>query len=185
MTVADDFTRYATPISLDRTVAPAALRTDCAAIDGVGAVVSTTTVTDVAVLTLPAASVCVTDTDHEPSTNVPRSHVAPDVDPDIVHTTSDSPDFDAVTATVPPTSSARTRIDGVASDVIPSDELEPESDDTATRAAGTPGAVVSISIAAFAPNDPAAPGDANVNTAPLPATSVITPPFNTNEFAPT
>ncbi|NDE59722.1 MAG: hypothetical protein EB010_09925 [Acidimicrobiia bacterium] len=61
----------------------------------------------------------------------------------------------------------------------------PDEEMVADVRVGARGAVVSISIAAFAPNDPAAPGDANVNTAPLPATSVITPPFNTNEFAPT
>ena len=56
VTVADAFTRYATPISLDRTVAPAALRTDCADIDGVGAVSSTVTNDEEFVDKLPASS---------------------------------------------------------------------------------------------------------------------------------
>jgi hypothetical protein len=61
-----------------------------------------------------------------------------------VHTTSDSPNFDAVTVTVPPASAATTRTDGVTSDVTPSDELDPRSDNNATPTdSGTPGAVSS------------------------------------------
>ena len=56
VTVADAFTRYATPISLDRTVAPAALRTDRADINGVGAVSSTVTDDEEFVDKLPASS---------------------------------------------------------------------------------------------------------------------------------
>src|SRR5258707_93283 len=45
----------------------------------------------------------------------------------------------------------------------------------------TVGAVVSITIALFAPSEPAAPGDANVNVALFVAASVIVPPFRANE----
>ena len=112
--------------------------------DTTGATVSTVTEPDTDELTLPATSVCDAVNTHTPSANEPRSHDPPDVDPDIVHTTSDSPDFDAVTVTVPPASAATTRTDGVTSDVTPSDELDPKSDNNATPTdTGTPGAVSS------------------------------------------
>ena len=44
--------------------------------------------------------------------------------------------------------------------------------------AGAPGALVSITILLFAPNDPAAPGVTSVNVALFPAVSLIVPLFS-------
>jgi hypothetical protein len=84
-----DFTKYAVPISFERTVTLAELFKDCVDMVGEGAVVSITIVSDVAVPTLVAASDCFTETVHVPSTRVPRSQVEPPVDPAIEQTTSD------------------------------------------------------------------------------------------------
>jgi hypothetical protein len=54
------------------------------------------------------------------------------------------------------------------------DELTPD----------TVGAVVSMTIALFAPSELAAPGDANVNVAALVAASMIVPPFNARAVVP-
>ena len=54
---------------------------------------------------------------------------------------------------------------------------------TADNPVGAAGAVVSITIAAFAPNDPAEPGAIKTRLPTLPATSLIVPPFTTSADA--
>lgn len=99
--------------------------------------------------TFSAASVCTAVRVQVPSTNVPRSHVEPVVEPATVHTTSVWNARVAVTVMVPPFSEATTRIVGVLSLVRPSLELEPVSLDESTAIeTGAVGEVVSTTTEA-------------------------------------
>ena len=157
----------------------AELITVCADNVGVGFVESITNDIEVDPLIFPAASAWLTATDHVPSTKAERSQVPPVVEPVKVQVLLLCPDCDAVTVTVPPFSEALTLIVGVVSLVMPSLELEPESEaaDTAT-AVGALGAVVSITIFWLLLKEFAASGVGKVNTAVFPATSVIIPLFS-------
>ena len=103
----------------------------------------------------------------------------PVVEPVEIHVLSLCPDCEAVTVTVPPFSEALTLIVGVLSLVMPSLELDPESEaaDTDT-AVGALGAVVSITIFWLLLKEFTAPGVGKVKTAVFPATSVMMPPFS-------
>jgi len=104
---------------------------------------------------------------------------------EIVQVTLVDPAFAAVTTAVPE-NVPETLIVGVLSEVILSDEELPESEAVSSAGVdGVLGAVVSTTIALFAPNDPAASGDASVNTASAFEEFLIVPLFSTSELVAT
>lgn len=121
-----DFTRYAVPTSLDRTVTPLAVVTLTAATVGVGAVASTVIDNAAEVVALPAVSVSVTVILQVPSDKDGRSQVVPE----IVHETLVAPVLAAVTKAVP-ANEPETLIVGVLREVILSEEELPASEDVA------------------------------------------------------
>jgi hypothetical protein len=129
---------------------------------GVGAAVSIVIDKAVEVVALPAASVSVTEILHVPGANVANVQAFDE----IVHVTLVDPTFVAVTTAVPE-KVPETLIVGVSSEVMLSvfNVLGVSDDESRSGVDGVLGAVVSTTIALFAPNDPAASGDASVNTA--------------------
>ena len=105
-----------------------------------------------------------------------------------VHVTFDEPAFVAFTVPVAPTSSnvSATLIVGVLSVVMLSVAEAPVSLEASRF--GTPmatGAVVSTTIALFAPSEFAAPGEARVSVAEFPTLSAIVPLFSDSDVVPT
>jgi hypothetical protein len=118
-----DFTRYAVPTSLDRTVTPLAVVTLTAATVGVGAVASTVIDNAAEVVAFPAASVSVTEILQTPSAKVPSVQVFDE----IVQVTLADPALVAVTTAVPE-NEPETLILGVLSEVTLSEDELPKSD---------------------------------------------------------
>jgi hypothetical protein len=148
------------PTSLDLTVTPLAVVTLDVATVGVGAAVSIVIDKAVEVVALPAASVSVTEILHVPGANVANVQAFDE----IVHVTLVDPTFVAVTTAVPePEKVPETLIVGVSSEVMLSvfNVLGVSEDESRSGVDGVLGAVVSTTIALFAPNDPAASGDAS------------------------
>jgi hypothetical protein len=118
-----DFTKYAVPTSLDRTVTPLAVVTLTAATVGVGAVASTVIDNAAEVVAFPAVSVSVTVMLQVPSDKDARSQEVPE----IVHEMLVAPVLAAVTTAVP-ANEPETLIVGVLREVMLSVEELPESD---------------------------------------------------------
>ena len=169
------------PTSLDFTVTPLAVVTLDVATVGVGAAESIVIDSAVEVVAFPAASVSVTEILQVPSAKVANVQAFEE----IVHVTLVDPTFVAVTTAVPE-NVPETLIVGVLSEVILSDEELPESEAVSSAGVdGVLGAVVSTTIALFAPNDPAASGDGSVNTASAFEEFLIVPLFSTSELVAT
>jgi hypothetical protein len=169
------------PTSLDLTVTPLAVVTLDVATVGVGAAVSIVIDRAVEVVALPAASVSVTEILHVPGAKVANVQAFDE----IVHVTLVDPTFVAVTTAVP--EKVETLIVGVSSEVMLSvfNVLGVSEDESRSGVDGVLGAVVSTTIALFAPNDPAASGDASVNTAFAFEEFLIVPLFSTSELVAT
>jgi hypothetical protein len=179
--VRSDFTKYAVPASLDRTVTPLDVVTLEVATVGVGAVASTVIVKAAELVALPAVSVSVTVMLQVPSDKDARSQVVPE----IVHKILVAPVLAAVTTAVP-ANEPETLIVGVLTEVILSVEELPESDAVARAGVeGVPGAVVSTTKALFAPKEPVPVGDGKVNTAAVFPEFLIVPLFNASELVAT
>jgi hypothetical protein len=148
---------------------------------GVGAAVSIVIDRAVEVVALPAASVSVTEILHVPGAKVANVQAFDE----IVHVTLVDPTFVAVTTAVP--EKVETLIVGVSSEVMLSvfNVLGVSEDESRSGVDGVLGAVVSTTIALFAPNDPAASGDASVNTAFAFEEFLIVPLFSTSELVAT
>jgi hypothetical protein len=148
---------------------------------GVGAAVSIVIDRAVEVVALPAASVSVTEILHVPGAKVANVQAFDE----IVHVTLVDPTFVAVTTAVP--EKVETLIVGVSSEVMLSvfNVLGVSDDESRSGVDGVLGAVVSTTIALFAPNDPAASGDASVNTAFAFEEFLIVPLFSTSELVAT
>jgi hypothetical protein len=170
------------PTSLDLTVTPLAVVTLDVATVGVGAAVSIVIDRAVEVVALPAASVSVTEILHVPGAKVANVQAFDE----IVHVTLVDPTFVAVTTAVPE-KVPETLIVGVSSEVMLSvfNVLGVSDDESRSGVDGVLGAVVSTTIALFAPNDPAASGDASVNTAFAFEEFLIVPLFSTSELVAT
>jgi hypothetical protein len=139
----------------------------------VGAAVSTVIDKAVEGVALPAASVSVTDISHVPSARVANVQLFEE----IVQETLVEPDFVAVTTAVPE-KVPETVIVGVLSDVkLSVDELPRSEAVSRSGVDGVLGAVVSTTIALFAPNDPDAVGAGKVNTASRLEEFLIVPLF--------
>ena len=124
-------------------------------------------------MALPAASVSVTDISHVPSARVANVQLFEE----IVQETLVEPDFVAVTTAVPE-KVPETVIVGVLSDVkLSVDELPRSEAVSRSGVDGVLGAVVSTTIALFAPNDPDAVGAGKVNTASRLEEFLIVPLF--------
>ena len=166
------------PTSLDFTVTPLAVVTLDVATVGVGAAESIVIDSAVEVVAFPAASVSVTEILQVPSAKVANVQAFDE----IVQVTLVDPAFAAVTTAVPE-NVPETLIVGVLSEVMLSDEELPESEAVSSAGVdGVLGAVVSTTIALFAPNDPAASGDGSVNTASAFEEFLIVPLFSTSEL---
>jgi hypothetical protein len=148
---------------------------------GVGAAVSIVIDRAVEVVALPAASVSVTEILHVPGAKVANVQAFDE----IVHVTLVDPTFVAVTTAVPVV--PETLIVGVSSEVMLSvfNVLGVSDDESRSGVDGVLGAVVSTTIALFAPNDPAASGDASVNTAFAFEEFLIDPLFSRSELVAT
>ena len=169
------------PTSLDLTVTPLAVVTLDVATVGVGAAESIVIDRAVEVVAFPAASVSVTEILQVPSAKVANVQAFDE----IVQVTLVDPAFAAVTTAVPE-NVPETLIVGVLSEVILSDEELPVSEAVSSAGVdGVLGAVVSTTIALFAPNDPAASGDGSVNTASAFEEFLIVPLFSTSELVAT
>jgi hypothetical protein len=167
------------PTSLDFTVTPLAVVTLDVATVGVGAAESIVIDSAVEVVAFPAASVSVTEILQVPSAKVANVQAFDE----IVHVTLVDPTFVAVTTAVPE-KVPETLIVGVSSEVMLSvfNVLGVSDDESRSGVDGVLGAVVSTTIALFAPNDPAASGDASVNTASAFEEFLIVPLFSTSEL---
>jgi hypothetical protein len=135
----------------------------------------------VEVVAFPAASVSVTEILQVPSAKVANVQAFDE----IVQLTLVDPAFAAVTTAVP--EKVPTLIVGVSSEVMLSvfNVLGVSDDESRSGVDGVLGAVVSTTIALFAPNDPAASGDASVNTAFAFEEFLIVPLFSTSELVAT
>jgi hypothetical protein len=149
---------------------------------GVGAAVSIVIDKAVEVVALPAASVSVTEILHVPSAKVANVQAFDE----IVQVTLVDPAFAAVTTAVPE-NVPEALIVGVSSEVMLSvfNVLGVSDDESRSGVDGVLGAVVSTTIALFAPNDPAASGDASVNTASAFEEFLIVPLFSMSELVAT
>jgi hypothetical protein len=149
---------------------------------GVGAAVSIVIDRAVEVVALPAASVSVTEILHVPGAKVANVQASDET----VHITLVDPTFAAVTTAVP-VKGPETLIVGVLSEVILSEfnVLGVSEDESRSGVDGVLGAVVSTTIALFAPNDPAASGDGSVNTASAFEEFLIVPLFSASELVAT
>jgi hypothetical protein len=136
--------------------------------------VSTVIDNPVDVVALPAASVSVTEISHVPSAsaaNVQALEV-------MVQTTLVDPALVAVTTAVPE-KVPETLIVGVLSEVTLSVDELPKSDvGSRSGVDGVLGAVVSTTIALFAPSDPDAVGAGKINVASRLDEFLIDPPFS-------
>jgi hypothetical protein len=103
----------------------------------------------------------------------------------MVQTTLVDPALVAVTTAVPE-KTPETLIVGVLSEVMLSvDELPISEAKSRSGVDGVLGAVVSTTMALFAPKDPAADGDGSVNTASKVAEFFIVPPLSASELVAT
>jgi hypothetical protein len=184
-----DFTKYAVPTSLDRTVTPLAVVTLTAATFGVGAVASTVIDNAAEVVAFPAASVSVTEMLQIPSAKVPSVQVFEE----IVQVTLADPALVAVTTAVPE-NEPETLILGVLSEVMLSESEAPALSEVESKSGveGVLGAVVSTAIALapailFEPLGtvrstmmlPAASAGAEVNAYELTVKSALVSPAST------